>query len=253
MNAYSIPRTVPGTPTDFPPTAFSFPCTCPSLSRTHIAGLAFAGAFSLKFTKALVPSSLRININPPPPIPEAFGSATPIANEMATAASMAFPPAFKISMPALDASYSPEETTACVPFASRPSMVSFPFSSQRYQPFPSVTHPSGTEASAVLAVSASVSANVVTSEVVASLSVTSEVVVLEQPPVTRMLAIIATAKVFFAIFIPVSPKYQLFLDLPYHNSFCFFQEIHIKRNIRFFQSLFSECFLIKSGIVCSFL
>ena len=81
----------------------------------------------------------------------------------------------------------------------------------------------------------------------------AEVVVLEQPPVTRMLAIIATAKVFFAIFIPVSPKYQLFLDLPYHNSFCFFQEIHIKRNIRFFQSLFSECFLIKSGIVCSFL
>ena len=46
------------------------------------------------------PSSVLIIIEPPPPIPDAFCSITDNANATATAASIAFPPAFNTSSPA---------------------------------------------------------------------------------------------------------------------------------------------------------
>src|SRR5690348_12212489 len=57
----------------------------------------------------------RTSMNPPPPMFPAAGSTTASANPTATAASTAFPPFFKISTPASDASASSLTTIACSP------------------------------------------------------------------------------------------------------------------------------------------
>ena len=104
--------------------------TFPSLSSTHILGAEFFGALSLKSINTVSPVlAILISINPPPPNPDEFGSATPKANPAATAASIAFPPFFKTSIPILLASYLLVETIPTFPSAPLPVLTIFPFSS----------------------------------------------------------------------------------------------------------------------------
>src|SRR5882757_8985793 len=58
-------------------------------------------------------------MKPPPPIPHDAGFVTPTANAVATAASTALPPCFRISTPACAASSLSETTIPCVPTADR--------------------------------------------------------------------------------------------------------------------------------------
>ena len=62
-----------------------------------------------------MPSASRIRMKPPPPMLPAAGSTTARAKAVATAASTALPPLFKISTPACDASSSSVTTIACAP------------------------------------------------------------------------------------------------------------------------------------------
>src|SRR5436309_12095154 len=58
-------------------------------------------------------------MKPPPPIPHDAGFVTPTASAVATAASTALPPCFRISTPACAASSLSETTIPCVPTADR--------------------------------------------------------------------------------------------------------------------------------------
>ncbi len=54
--------------------------------------------------KCVWPPAIRTSMNPPPPMFPEDGCTTASANEVATAASIALPPAFIISTPAAEAS-----------------------------------------------------------------------------------------------------------------------------------------------------
>src|SRR5215211_7934563 len=56
-------------------------------------------------------------MNPPPPMPHEYGSVTPRAAAVATAASTALPPPFRTCIPTWDASWSTEDTAPPVPVA----------------------------------------------------------------------------------------------------------------------------------------
>src|SRR5712671_3093157 len=58
-------------------------------------------------------------MKPPPPIPHEAGLVTPTASAVATAASIALPPCFRISTPAAAASALSETTIPCAPTADR--------------------------------------------------------------------------------------------------------------------------------------
>src|SRR5438309_2294764 len=58
---------------------------------------------------------MRTSMNPPPPILPAAGSTTANANAVATAASTAFPPFWRISTPAREANSSSVATMPCAP------------------------------------------------------------------------------------------------------------------------------------------
>src|SRR6202171_5478746 len=58
-------------------------------------------------------------MKPPPPIPHDAGLVTPTASAVATAASIALPPRFRISTPAAAASALSETTIPCAPTADR--------------------------------------------------------------------------------------------------------------------------------------
>src|SRR6266403_664029 len=60
-----------------------------------------------------------MSMKPPPPIPHEAGLVTPTASAVATAASIALPPCFKISTPAAAASALSETTIPCTPTADR--------------------------------------------------------------------------------------------------------------------------------------
>ena len=106
-----IPATEPGTPTECTPKLLFPGITFPSLSK-YISLSAVKGAFSLKSRAPVFPSLERYTINPPPPIFPATGYTTANANCVATIASYALPPFFKMSEPICDASALAETTMA---------------------------------------------------------------------------------------------------------------------------------------------
>ncbi len=62
-----------------------------------MSGVAAAGAVGRKsMTTASFMLASLMTMKPPPPMPEAFGSRTPSAKPVATAASTALPPIFRI-------------------------------------------------------------------------------------------------------------------------------------------------------------
>ena len=61
--------------------------------------VAASGAFSRKSMNVVRPSAKRTSMNPPPPRLPAYGYVTASANPIATAASIALPPALQHSQP----------------------------------------------------------------------------------------------------------------------------------------------------------
>ena len=73
----------------------------PALS-VNMSGVARAGAFSRKSMVVVLPSGKRTTMKPPPPMLPAVGCVTARAKAVATAASMALPPARMTSKPTFE-------------------------------------------------------------------------------------------------------------------------------------------------------
>ena len=113
--------TSPGTADASPPSTEALPITWPRSSSLYMSGAAAAGAVGRKsMTTASFMLASLTTMKPPPPMPDAFGSRTPRANPVATAASTALPPIFSMSMPTRDASGFAAATTPFAPVAPRP-------------------------------------------------------------------------------------------------------------------------------------
>jgi hypothetical protein len=106
-SASDKPASVPGTPTEIPLVDAAVNPRVPNMSA-----VAAAGACSRESTMNVSPVRARwIIMKPPPPMPEDWGSTTLRASWIATAASMAFPPASSMRAPASAASGCETATT----------------------------------------------------------------------------------------------------------------------------------------------
>ena len=113
FHATTRPRTSPGTPAERMPRVDCCASTLPA--TTYMSSVAAAGAIS-RMSKVVVLPSIATTMKPPPPSPELHGSTTDSANDTASAASTALPPAARMARPASVASGCALATMACSPW-----------------------------------------------------------------------------------------------------------------------------------------
>src|SRR5262245_11784344 len=106
--------TVPGTPTDMPLNRASLNGSGTPFSQNDV-GVIAADARSRPSIVTTRPSAVRMTMKPPPPTPHENGSVTPRTAAVVTAASMALPPLFSVSIAACVASVSTDAAAPPVP------------------------------------------------------------------------------------------------------------------------------------------
>src|SRR5580765_6457801 len=113
-SAFAHVATVPGTPTDMPLNRASLNGSGTPFSQNDV-GVIAADARSRPSIVTNRPFAVRITMKPPPPTPHENGSVTPSTPAAVTAASMALPPFFSVSIAACVASVSTDAAAPPVP------------------------------------------------------------------------------------------------------------------------------------------
>src|SRR5262245_53287932 len=114
LSASTHVATVPGTPTDMPLNRASLNSSGTPFWKNDV-GVIAADARSRPSIVTTRPSAVRMTMKPPPPIPHENGSVTPSTPAAVTAASMALPPFFSVSIAACVASVSTDAAAPPVP------------------------------------------------------------------------------------------------------------------------------------------